>query len=213
MMATIRVLLVDDHPIVRDGYRCLLDGTDDITVVEEAMDGETTLSVYSACQPDVVVLDINMPGIGGLATIERLLRKDEKAKILVFSSHESQEIIQRVIQAGAKGFLKKNSDVEMLVEAIRLVAAGRVYIDPACVMDLAVNQMTKNLDPLSVLTPREFEIFRLLADGMTTASIATKISISAKTVGVHHANIMRKLNLENGAQLVRLAIRSRIIDL
>ena len=121
--------------------------------------------------------------------------------------------VRRVIQAGAKGFLKKNSDVDMLVDAIRLVAAGRVYIDPTCVMDLAVNQMTKNLDPLSVLTPREFEIFRLLAEGMTTASIAKKISISGKTVGVHHANIMRKLNLENGAQLVRLAIRSRIIDL
>jgi two-component system invasion response regulator UvrY len=212
-MTSISVLLADDHPVVRDGYRCLLEGTDDITVIAEAMDGETTLSLYSERRPDVVVLDLNMPGIGGLATIERLLRKDDNARILVFSTHDSQEIIQRTIQAGAKGFLIKSSDVNQLVEAIRQVARGRTYIDPTCVMDLAANQIRKNNDPLSILTPREFEIFRLLADGMTTAQIALTISISSKTVGVHHANIMRKLNLENGAQLVRLAIRSRIIDL
>jgi two-component system invasion response regulator UvrY len=212
-MTSISVLLADDHPVVRDGYRCLLEGTDDITVIAEAMDGETTLSLYSERRPDVVVLDLNMPGIGGLATIERLLRKDDNARILVFSTHDSQEIIQRTIQAGAKGFLIKSSDVNQLVEAIRQVARGRTYIDPTCVMDLAANQIRKNNDPLSILTPREFEIFRLLADGMTTAQIALTISISSKTVGVHHANIMRKLNLENGAQLVRLAIRSRIIDM
>lgn len=212
-MTSIRVLLADDHPVVRDGYRCLLEGTDDIVVVAEAMDGETTLSLYSECRPDVVVLDLNMPGIGGLATIERLLRKDQDARILVFSTHDSQEVIQRTIQAGAKGFLIKSSHVDQLMEAIRQVARGRVYIDPTCVMDLAANQINKTSDPLSILTPREFEIFRLLADGMTTGKIAETISISAKTVGVHHANIMRKLNLENGAQLVRLAIRSRIIDL
>lgn len=212
-MTSISVLLADDHPVVRDGYRCLLEGTDDITVIAEAMDGETTLSLYSERRPDVVVLDLNMPGIGGLATIERLLRKDNNARILVFSTHDSQEIIQRTIQAGAKGFLIKSSDVNQLVEAIRQVARGRTYIDPTCVMDLAANQIRKSNDPLSMLTPREFEIFRLLADGMTTGQIAVTISISSKTVGVHHANIMRKLNLENGAQLVRLAIRSRIIDL
>lgn len=212
-MAKIRVLLADDHPVVRDGYRSLLEASDDMVVVGEAIDGETTLSLYAECAPDVVVLDLNMPGIGGLAAIERLLRRDAEARILVFSTHEGQEMIQRTIQAGARGFLAKSSRVDQLLEAIRQVARGKAYIDPAFVMELAANQIRKNLDPLSTLTPREFEIFRLLADGMTVAKIAETISASAKTVGVHHANIMRKLDLENGAQLVRLAIRSRIIEL
>jgi two-component system invasion response regulator UvrY len=209
----IGVMLVDDHPVVRDGYRRLLENTPDIRVVAEAGDGAVACQLYDVHRPDVVVLDLSMPGLGGLEVLRRLKARDASARVLIFSMHEAETMIQRAMEAGATGYLTKSGGMGQMVEAVRTVACGNPFIDPARVTEVAVRQMGGlGDDPLRVLSPREFQLFRLFAEGLTQTDIATELSISPKTVGVHYTNIMRKLRLQNMAQLVRLAIRSNVIQ-
>lgn len=210
----ITVLLVDDHPVVRAGYRRLFDSTTDIRVVAEAGDGETGYALYRECKPDVVVLDLNMPGTGGLETLRRIRARDPDARILVFSMHSNETMIQRALQMGATGYLTKQGSPGQMIEAVRQVRRGRLYVDPELVSDMVADMTLHNIpeDPLSVLSKREFQLFRLLAEGNSVAHIASMLSISPKTVGVHHTNIMRKLKLQNAAQLVRLAILCNVIQ-
>lgn len=209
----IRVLLADDHPVVRDGCRSLLESTTDIRVVAEVSDCDGVLAAYREFEPDVVVLDLNMPGIGGIETILRLRRRDPSARILVFSMYDGDTLIQRSLEAGALGYLVKHSQMRQMIEAVREIANGRPYIDVSKVMDIAAANLKQEKHPLHCLTPREYQTFTLLAEGRTVTEIADVLSISPKTVGVHHASIMNKLALQNGAQLVRLAIRLRVIDI
>lgn len=209
----IRAILVDDHPVVRDGYRRLLEQTADIKVVAEADCGESGYDLYRKLSPDVLVLDINMSGIGGLETIRRIKAYDEKARILVFSMHSNEIMIQRALEAGALGYLTKQSGMGQMVQAVQQVAKGRMYIDADHVTSLAQHKLSdQTADPVRVLSAREFQLFKLLAEGNSVAEIAAKLSISAKTVGVHHTNIMKKLNLHNASQLVRLAILCNVIE-
>jgi two-component system invasion response regulator UvrY len=208
---TITVMLVDDHPVVRDGYRRLLESTPDIRVVGEAGDGDAALSQYQKLWPDVMVLDLSMPGSGGLEVISRLITKEPMARILVFSMHESITMISRAIDAGALGYLTKQSGMGQMIDAVRQVARRQIYIDPAYVQEV-LQLRQHDGDPLDTLTKREFQIFSLLAEGRSSAEIADALSISHGTVGVHHANIMKKLDLNNSAQLVRLAIRYGVIQ-
>lgn len=210
---TITVILVDDHPVVRDGYRRLLEQTPHIKVVGEAESGESGYDLFCKLKPDVLVLDINMPGIGGLETIRRIKAYDEKAHILVFSMHSNEIMIQRVLEAGALGYLTKQGGMVQMVQAVQQVAKGRMYIDAEHVTSLAQHKLSDHtIDPTRVLSTREFQIFKLLAEGKSVADIAVILSISAKTVGVHHTNIMKKLHLENASQLVRLAILCNLIE-
>lgn len=210
---TISVILVDDHPVVRDGYRRLLEQTDNIKVVDEADNGEAAYDLYRRHTPDVVVLDINMPGIGGLETIRRIKAHDEKARILIFSMHSNEIMIQRALEAGALGYLTKQSGMGQMVQAVQQVACGRMYIDAEHVTSLAQHKLSDHAaDPVRVLSTREFQLFKMLAEGNSVADIASKLSISAKTVGVHHTNIMKKLGLSNSSQLVRLAILCNVIE-
>ena len=210
---TITVVLVDDHPVVRDGYRRLLEQTPNIKVVAEADCGESGYDLFCKLKPDVLVLDINMPGIGGLETIRRIKAYDEKAHILVFSMHSNEIMIQRVLEAGALGYLTKQGGMVQMVQAVQQVAKGRMYIDADHVTSLAQHKLSDHtVDPTRVLSTREFQIFNLLAEGKSVADIAVMLSISAKTVGVHHTNIMKKLHLENASQLVRLAILCNLIE-
>ena len=206
----ISVLLVDDHPVVREGYRLLLEKTSDIQIVGEAECGEKAYSLYEKASPDVVLLDLNMPGMGGLETIRRLLIKDPKARILVFSMHDSQIILQRALEAGATGYLTKSSASSQMVKAVRQVAQGKAYLNHNLIPK-AVESFSDNSNPLHKLTQREFEIFRNLADGRSVAEIANTLSISPKTAGVHQTNIMKKLNMRNVAELARLAVRCDVI--
>ncbi len=208
---SIKVMLIDDHPIVRDGYARLLDNTPDIQVVAQASDGETGCEVYPASRPDVLILDLSMPGIGGLETLRRIRAKDPSARVLVFTMHDSETLILRAMEAGAAGYLTKQSGIGQMVAAVRAVAQGKLYIDPEYVPDL-IRQRIKPADPLLTLSPREFQLFQLLAEGHSVNEIADILSISPKTVGVHHTNIMKKLDVQNSAQLARLAIRHGIIQ-
>lgn len=210
---TINVILVDDHPVVRDGYRRLLEQTPSIKVVAEADCGESGYDLFRKLSPDVLVLDINMPGIGGLETIRRIRAYDEKARILVFSMHSNEIMIQRALESGALGYLTKQSGMGQMVQAVQQVAKGRMYIDADHVTSLAQHKLSdQTADPIRVLSAREFQLFKLLAEGDSVAEIAKKLSISAKTVGVHHTNIMKKLGLHNASQLVRLAILCNVIE-
>ena len=213
MNKTISVVLVDDHPVVRDGYRRLLEQMPNIKIVAEADDGEAGYDYYRKLTPDVVVLDINMPGIGGLETIRRIKAYDDKAHILVFSMHSNEIMIQRALEAGAMGYLTKQGGMGQMVQAVQQVAKGRMFIDADHVTSLAQHKLSdKTADPIRVLSAREFQLFKLLAEGHSVAEIANMLSISAKTVGVHHTNIMKKLNLHNASQLVRLAILCNVIE-
>ncbi|PTN13323.1 response regulator [Nitrosomonas aestuarii] len=209
---TITVLLIDDHPVVRSGYRRLLENTTDIKVVAEADNGELGCVLYQKYKPDIAIIDLNMPGIGGLETIYRIKKKNPHAKILVFSMHTNEPIVKRVLQMGVSGYITKEESAEQLLKAVRQVSQGRMYIDPE-INSIALTELSMNSsnEPLDVLSKREFQLFQLLAEGNSIAQIAEILSISPKTVGVHHANIMKKLKLQNNLQLIRLAIRCNII--
>lgn len=213
MEEIISVILVDDHPVVRDGYRRLLEQMPNIRILGEASSGEVGYDLFRKLNPDVVVLDINMPGIGGLETIRRVKAFDDKARILVFSMHSNEIMIQRALEAGALGYLTKQGGMGQMVQAVQQVAKGRMFIDADHVTTLAHHKISENTsDPIRVLSAREFQLFKLLAEGHSVAEIANLLSISAKTVGVHHTNIMKKLNLQNSSQLVRLAILCDVIE-
>lgn len=206
----IRVYLVDDHPVVRDGYRRLLDSDPGIEVVGEAESGEQACASYADIRPDVVVLDLNMPGIGGIETVNRLRARDPHAHILVFSMHDSPIMINRALEAGAIGYLTKSSAAEQMIDAVKKVADGKPVYNHHTESVLANKQQLDASDPLKILSKREFEVFCRLADGHSVADIARELSISPKTVGVHQTNIMHKLELRNTAELARLAIRSGV---
>lgn len=202
-----RVLLVDDHPVVRSGLRRLLEVNEGV-VVAEATSGDEAYRLYEGVRPDVTVLDLSMPGIGGLETARRILKRDPEARLLVFSVHDNEAMLARALQAGVLGYLTKQSAPAILLEAVRAVAEGRMYIDPQLV-GRALNGVNGGL--LARLTPREFEVFRLLAEGHSVNDIAAILSISPKTAGVHHTRIMHKLEVSTSVQLVRLALQHGII--
>jgi len=209
----IKVMLVDDHPVVRAGYRRLLESTQDIQVIAEANDGETGYLLYQQHQPDVVILDLNMVGIDGFETMRRIKANNPAARILVFSMHNNEIIVQRALKAGAAGYITKQCGVEFMIQAVQQVNQGKIVVEPGLASHLAVSltRQDTSADPLNSLTKREFQIFKLIAEGNSASQIATMISISAKTVSVHHTHIMKKLELENAVQLVRLAIEYRVI--
>lgn len=209
----IKVLLVDDHPVVRNGYRTLLESVPDILVVAEADDGETCCACYKKYTPDVLILDLNMPGIGGLEALRRLKALDHKARILVFSMNANEIMIRHAIEAGAKGYLDKKSGKQQMLEAVRQVACGKIFIDAEHMTQVVMKKLlVSNEDPLSALSPREFQVFKMLAEGHSISRIASIISISPKTVGGHHTSILRKLAIHNDSELTRLAIRHNIVD-
>jgi two-component system invasion response regulator UvrY len=212
MSTPIKVLLVDDHAVVRMGFKMLLESADDIKVVAEAESGEQGIKFYVEHQPDVVVMDITMPGIGGLEAIDRIMAKDNSAKILVLSAHEDSVHPKRVLNAGAMGYLTKRSAAEELIKAIRMVAGRKMYLEANIAQQMAIQQLNGEKNPVDVLSDREFEVFMSLAKGQTTNEIADILSLSPRTVGTHLYNIKQKLNANNSAEIALIAMRSGLID-
>jgi two-component system, NarL family, invasion response regulator UvrY len=211
-MSPIKVLLVDDHAVVRMGFKMLLESAADIKVVAEAESGEQGVKLYMEHHPDVVVMDITMPGIGGLEAIERIMAKENHARILVLSAHEDSVHPKRVLNAGAMGYLTKRSAAEELIKAIRTVASGKRYLEASVAQQMAIQQLSGEQNPVDVLSDREFEVFMALAKGKTTNDIAETLCLSPRTVGTHLYNIKQKLNANNSAEIALIAMRSGLID-
>jgi two-component system invasion response regulator UvrY len=209
----IRVLLVDDHAVVRTGFRLLLQSQPDINVAAEAQSGEAACQMYAELNPDVVVMDLGMPGMGGLEAVRRIRARNSAARILALSAHDDPMHARRALREGALGFLSKRSAPETLIEAIGTVATGRRYIDPNLAQKLALAEIEgATRSPIEQLSEREFEVFIRLAGGATVQKIADDLKLSASTIGTHLYNIKQKLGVVNQSELTLLAIRHGLIE-
>lgn len=210
-MGVINILLADDHEVVRAGYRRLLENSEDLQVVAEASSGEEAYAAYNSVRPDVVIMDLTMPGIGGMEACRRILAHDPSAKVLVFSVHENEIMLNRSLDAGILGYISKRSASQVMIEAVRKVAAGEMYVGQEMTPYLVKRSKSPESDLVSSLSPREFEVFRLLADSKSVNDIAELLNLSPKTVGHHMTHVKTKLKVSNLADLTRLAIRLGII--
>jgi len=207
----IRVLLVDDHALVRMGFRMLLADAQ-CEVVAEVDSGEEACIAYPQVKPDVVVMDLSMPGIGGLEAVRRLLAQDPKARILALSAHEDTAHPRRVLRAGALGYLTKRSAPDTLIAAVSAVARGQRYMDPATAQALALAQLEGDANPAETLSEREFSVFLQLARGQSVAQIAETLNLSPSTVGTHLYHVKQKLGASNQSELTLVALRWGLIQ-
>ena len=207
-----RVMLVDDHAVVRSGIRRLLEHESGFVIVAEAESGERAYQLYGQHAPDVVVMDLSMPGMGGMEAIRRLVARYPEAKLLVLSMHENAAFANQALKAGAKGYLAKNSLAEELVGALESVVKGRTFISADIAKKIALQSLRADPEPIHALTAREFEIFRLLAEGRENDEIALALNISGKTVANYQTSIKQKLGISSPVDLVRMAIRHGLIE-
>jgi two-component system, NarL family, invasion response regulator UvrY len=200
-----RVLIVDDHPIVVSGCKALLGAEPAIEVID-ASDGESGYSVYFTDRPDVAVIDINLPGVSGLELCRRILQRDPEARLVIFSMNDDPVFAARAIEAGAKGYIAKNDDPLLFADAVRRVAEGGVYLRPEMAREVAFIRVGSGANPLSLLNSRELEILRLLAAGNTMSQIAHVLSVSYKTVANNCTALKHKLGARSAIDLVRIAV-------
>ena len=212
-MSKIRILVVDDHAIMRDGIRALLNLRDDIEIVGEASEGNEAIEKAEELAPDVVVMDIAMPGMDGLEATRRITKKNPKVKVLVLSQHDNKEYILSAIKAGVVGYVPKRALGLELVSAIRAVHQGDSYLYPSAAAAVIRDYLKGAVkEPYDRLTAREREILTLIAEGHTSREIADKLFISLKTVLGHRTKIMEKLDLHNRSELIKYAIRKGLIS-
>ena len=205
------IVLVDDHAVVRAGVRRLLEQEPLFEVIGEAESGEKAYQIFGELKPDVMVMDLSMPGMGGLEGIRRILMRYEKAKILVLSMHEDLSFANQALKLGAKGYLTKNTLADDLVKSIETVTQGGVFLNDEIAKKMAMQSISGNQDPVHELSAREFEIFRLLAEGLDIDAIASTLNISSKTVSNYQTMIKQKLNINTPIELIRYAIKVGII--
>ena len=210
MSKSITVLLVDDHQIVRVGFRRLIETTSDIRVLAEAQSGEESYQLVNDLRPDIIIMDINMPGIGGLEAIGRLRKRNVKEKIIALTVHETEPFPSRVLAAGAQGYLSKRCAPQELIQAIRKVYRGETFVTNQVMRE--INKTPGNDEAaINKLTPREFQVFSLLAEGRTAVEIGHDMNLSHKTIHSHRSNIMKKLKLETSFSIVQFAILQGIV--
>lgn len=203
----IGVLLVDDHAVVREGYRRLLERGTDVRVCGEAADAVEAYQRFCALHPDVVVMDVSLPGASGIEAMRRMLAREPDARVLIFSVHEEAIFVRRALDAGALGYVTKGSAPDVLVEAVRTVARRARYLSPDVSQALALRNAYSEGPPGRQLSAREFEVLRLLAQGYTLVSIAERLGLSQKTVANHQSVIRQKFGADNGVQLAQMATR------
>jgi len=209
----ITIMLVDDHAIVREGYRSLLQKQENMEVITEASDGAQAYLHYKEYQPDIIIMDISMPKQGGLEAISRIKQLDNSAKILVFSMHQNPSFAIQATRAGALGYVTKSSDPDVLIRAINDVNQNKYTLSADIAQALALEKLGSNTTALDQLTVREFEILRMLVEATSTQDIAESLNISPKTVANAHYIIKKKLNVNSDIELTHLAIKMNIITL
>ena len=205
------ILLADDHAMVRLGFRCLLEGAG-ATVVGEAENGESAVRLYAETNPDIVVMDVSMPGIGGLAALERLLVWDGKARVLMLSAHNDDIVPVRALRLGARGYLCKRAAPEEFLRAVGQVASDRRYLDPELAQSVALAQLSGSCSPVETLTEKELAVFMKLAEGRSVNDVAEDFCLSPSTIGTHLYHIKQKLNVQNAAELTLVAVRNGLIE-
>ncbi len=205
------IALIDDHAVVRAGVRRLLEQESLFEVIGEAESGEKAYQIFGELKPDVMVMDLSMPGMGGLEAIRRILMRHEKARILVLSMHEDLSFANQALKLGAKGYLTKNTLADDLVKSIQTVSKGDVFLSDEIAKKMAMQSISGNQDPINELSAREFEIFRLLAEGLDIDAIASTLNISSKTVSNYQTMIKQKLNINSPVELIRYAIKAGVI--
>ncbi len=213
-MRPIRVLLADDHTLVRAGIRGLLQGLEGVEVVGEAGDGQEAVHLAESLRPDVVLLDVGMPGLNGLEVAGRIGAFDASIRVVILSMHSSEEYVLRALRAGCAGYLLKASAVSELEVAVRAVARGETYLSPAVskrVVDDYVSRTGGAADPLDALTPRQREVLQLAAEGFSSKEIAQRLGVSYRTVEAHRAQLMERLGVHDLAGLVRFAVRVGLV--
>lgn len=212
MADVINVMLVDDHAVVRAGLRRLIENQKEIQVVSEAEDGEQAYQVYSQNPVDVIVMDLSMPGMGGIESARRILGRYTQAKIIIFSMHDNATFASQVLKAGVKGYVTKTGTDSDLIKAVKEVAKGKSYLSSDVAQKIALESMTGDDNPLNILSAREFEVFRLITEGLSTEDVGDRLKISQKTVANYHTMIKQKLSVNSPIDMVRLAMRYGVID-
>ena len=208
----IRILLADDHVLVRQGFKMILSAQSDMQIVGEAANGRETVEAAEKLQPDVVLMDVTMPELNGIEATRRLQNVSPRTRVLALSMHKDAVYVREILRAGARGYLLKDSAEPDLIAAIRAVAKGEAYLSPA-VSDAVLTDYRRHVtDPLDLLTSREREVLQMIAEGKTNKEIATSLNLSVYTVEAHRGRIMEKLNLHSTGELVRFALRSGLID-
>ena len=212
----IRVILADDHPIVRAGIREALKQLPGVEVVGEASDGRETIKLVESALPDVVFMDISMPGLNGLEATERIIKNFPKVRVIILSRHDNEEYYWHALRVGASGYLLKNSVITELKSALQRVAGGEIYlsreISARLRNKLPLDQMARARSPVEQLSERQREILQLIAEGKTTKEIALTLELSAKTVEYHRMQLMRRLNIFDIPGLVRFAVRTGLVS-
>jgi DNA-binding NarL/FixJ family response regulator len=207
-----RVLVVDDHEMMRQGLRHILAATDDFVCVGEASDGHEALRQIESYQPDLILMDVKLPGGSGIETTRQLARRHAQARVIIYTYHDDETYLEQAIQAGAKGYLLKSDPNQLLLMALRAVQAGEMFLSPALADKWAQLQHRPNTDdPIEALSSRERQVLQLVASGQSNPLIAERLRISVRTVEVHRRNIMDKLGVKNTAQLIKFAVEHGVI--
>src|SRR5437773_3158441 len=208
----IRILLADDHAVVRQGFRLILSSQADMEIIGEAGDGRQAVELAEKLRPDVVVMDVAMPNLNGIDATRRMSEAAPHTRVLALSMHKDSVYVREILRAGARGYLLKDSGAEDLVSAIRAVAKGESYLSPA-VSNAVLDDYRKHVtNPIDLLTSREREVLQMLAEGKTNKEIAAVLNLSVYTVDAHRGRIMEKLNLHSINDLVRFAVRNGVIE-
>jgi DNA-binding NarL/FixJ family response regulator len=211
-MKRIRILLADDHAVVRQGFRMILSAHSDLEIVGEAGNGREAVELAASLRPDVVVMDVAMPELNGIEATRRLTADNPHIRVVALSMHKDSVYVREILRAGARGYLLKDSVADDLVAAVRAVAAGEGYLSPA-ISNAVLDDYRKHVtDPIDLLSSREREVLQMLAEGKTNKEIAVTLNLSVYTVEAHRGRIMEKLNVHSINELVRFAVRKGLVD-
>lgn len=207
----IRILLADDHAVVRRGFRLILDGQPGLQVVGEACNGREAVQLATALDPDIVILDVSMPDLNGIEAARRIVEEVPRTRVLALSMHRDGVYVREMLRAGARGYLLKDADDEALIDAVQAVARGDAYISPSVADTVLTDYRRHVTNPLDLLSAREREVLQLISEGRTNKDIAQLLGLSVHTVDSHRSRLMEKLNLNSTGELVRFAIRNGLI--